>query len=121
MARQRVNDQEIVARAVARKARVSTQKVRLILDLVRGKLVSDAFNILKGNPRKGAEIVVKLLESAVANAKESSSLVDIDNLWIAEAKADMGKTMRRWLPRAHGRATPLKKRTSHITVSLSER
>ena len=111
----------IVARAVARKVRVSTQKVRLVLDLVRGRFVADALGILKHNPRKGAKVVSAVLESAIANAKEKSSSVDVDNLWIAEAKADMGKTMKRWLPRAHGRATPLRKRTSHITVSLSER
>ena len=112
---------EVVSRAVLNRARISTQKVRLVLDLVRGRLVSDALGVLKNNPRKGAKLVHKLLESAIANAKESSSSVEVDTLWIAEARADMGKTMRRWLPRAHGRATPLRKRTSHITVSLAEK
>ena len=111
----------IVARAVAHQVRISAQKARLILDMVRGQQVSQALSVLKRNPRNGAKIVYKLLESAVANARESDTSIDIDTLWIAEARADMGKTMKRWLPRAHGRATPLRKKASHITLSLSER
>jgi len=120
MTNQKNKNNVIVSRAVLRSVRVSTQKVRLVLNLVRGRFVADALGILKNNPKKGASIVASVLESAIANAKNSSS-VDVDELWISEARADMGKTMKRWLPRAHGRATPLRKRTSHITLSLSEK
>lgn len=113
-------EQRYVARATAQRARISARKARLILDLIKGQQVEPALNILAHNPRQGAKVVARLLRSAIANAREQAS-ADVDKLWVTGGYVDMGKTMKRWLPRAHGRATPLKKKTSAITLMLGER
>jgi len=108
------------ARAVRRYAQVSAQKARLVVDLIRGKSVEDALGILEYTPKRGARLVAKTLRSAVANA-EHEQRVDVDTLYVKYAFVDEGPTAKRFLPRAHGRATPLFKRTSHITVVIDER
>lgn len=107
-------------RAVAKFVRVSPQKVRLIMDEVRGKKVEDALNRLTFTPNKGAGILKKLISSAVANAEQNSG-ADVDKLYIAKIFADEGPTLKRFRPRAMGRATRILKRSSHLTVILDEK
>jgi large subunit ribosomal protein L22 len=99
---------------------MSPRKVRLVVDQIRGKGVEEALNILTFNPRGAAEPLAKLLRSAVANADNKGD-VDIDKLVVDTAYVDEGPTWRRWLPRAMGRATRIRKRTSHVTLELKER
>jgi large subunit ribosomal protein L22 len=120
MARKPKFEREAVARASIRHVRISPQKVRMVLSLIRGKQVDPAIQVLKFSPKKGAKIVEKLLRSAVANAKEKGN-ADLDSLWVTGAWANMGQTLHRIMPRAQGRATPINKRSSHITVLLGQR
>ena len=108
------------ARATRRYAQLSAQKARLVVDLIRGKSVESALGILEYMPKRGARMVAKTLRSAVANA-EHEQRVDVDALYVKKAFVNEGPTAKRFLPRAHGRATPLFKRTSHITVVVDER
>ncbi len=103
--------------AVARFIRISPQKIRLVMDQVRGKKVEEAINTLSFAPQKGARILKKLLNSAVANAEQDSD-VDVDSLYIKRLYANEGPILKRWRPRARGRATRVRKRTSHMTVVL---
>ncbi len=107
------------AKAVAKYVRISPQKVRLIMDEVRGRKVDEALKLLSFSPQKGARLLKKLIDSAVANA-EANSEIDVDNLFIKKVFADEGPTMKRFRPRAMGRATRIRKRTSHLTVILDE-
>ena len=107
-------------KAVARFVRVSPQKVRLVMAQIRGEKVEDALSLLAFAPQKGAKILKKLVDSAVANAQENSDM-DVDNLFISKIFADEGPTQKRWRPRALGRATKILKRTSHLTVILDEK
>ncbi len=108
------------ARAVARYVRVSPRKARLVVDLIRGKSVDEASAILKFTPRAAAEIVEKVLMSAVANA-EKNLKIKSDDLIVATTYVDEGPTLKRIRPRAQGRAFRIGKRTSHITVVLKQR
>ncbi|QCI17896.1 50S ribosomal protein L22 [Buchnera aphidicola (Acyrthosiphon lactucae)] len=103
-----------------RQARSSAQKVRLIVDLIRGKKVPEALNILTYTNKKAAILVKKVLESAVANAEHNDG-ADIDKLRIKKIFVNEGSTMKRMMPRAKGRADRILKRTSHITVIVSDR
>ena len=107
------------ARAVAKYIRVSPRKVRLIMDELRGKKVEEALNALTFAPQKSARLVKKLINSAVANAEENSQ-IDVDTLYIKRLYADEGPTLKRFRPRAMGRASRIRKRTSHLTVILDE-
>ncbi len=107
--------------AVLRFARVSPQKARLVADLVRGKDVGQALDILAFLPKKTAPMIKQLVESAMANAQHRNAEVDIDQLFIQSIFVDQGPMLRRFRPRAQGRATPIQKKTSHITVVLGER
>ncbi len=109
----------MIAKAHARYIRISPRKIRLVMDAVRGKRVEEALNILSFMPKKGAAILKKLIESAVANAQENHNL-DVDELRIAQIYANEGPMLKRWRPRALGRATMIRKRTSHLTVILEE-
>jgi large subunit ribosomal protein L22 len=108
------------ARAVSRHLRISAQKLRLIADLVRGKAVDEALGVLEFTPKKGAKIVAKTLRSVVANAENNQSL-DVDALYVKRIEVGAATTWKRFMPRAHGRATPIRKRTSHLTIVLDER
>lgn len=101
--------------------RISPRKVRLVVDAVRGKSVNQAMNILAFTRKKAARPVQKLLKSAVANAVENHGVRDVDDLVIDRITVDEGPTLKRFTPRARGRATPIHKRTSHIRVLLRER
>ena len=96
-------------------ARISPQKCRLVADVVRGKPVGNALATLRFMPKKGAEIVLKVLESAVANA-ENNNGADVDELKVATIMVDEGPILKRFMARAKGRGTRISKRTSHITV-----
>jgi large subunit ribosomal protein L22 len=108
------------ARAVSRHLRIAPRKARGVVDLIRGKNVGDALMILDFLPRKGARLVAKTLKSVIANA-ESQQRVDVDRLYVRRITIDGGATLKRFMPRAHGRATPIRKRTSHITIVVDER
>ncbi|HHY61458.1 MAG: 50S ribosomal protein L22 [Bacillota bacterium] len=108
------------AKAVARYVRMSPQKVRRVVDLVRGKSVDEALTILKYTPHIAAEPVSKVVASAAANAENNLDL-SRDDLYIAEAYVDEGPTLKRIRPRARGMANRILKRTSHITVVVRER
>ena len=107
-------------RAVAKYVRISPRKARLVMDQIRGKRVEEALNMLTFAPQKAARIAKKVVESAVANAEQNAN-VDIDNLYIKRIYADEGPTLKRFRPRALGRATRIRKRTSHLTVILDEK
>ena len=100
--------------------RISPRKARKAVDLIRGKRVEEAANLLMLSPRKLARIVKKVLDSAIANANANYSM-DVDNLFVKRAFVDEGATMKRFMPRAMGRATQILKRTSHITIVLDEK
>lgn len=102
-------------RAKARFVRIAPRKVRRVLDLIRGKETGEALSILKLTPGAVAPIIEKLLKSALANAKVRESL------YVAQVTCDPGPTLPRWMPRAFGKATKIKKRTSHITIILKEK
>jgi len=106
--------------AVAKYIRVSPRKVRLIMDEIRGRKVEEALNMLTFMPQKGGKILKKLINSAVANAQQNSG-ADVDKLFIKRIFADEGPTLKRFSPRAQGRATQILKRTSHLTVVLNDK
>jgi large subunit ribosomal protein L22 len=107
------------SRAVARYIRISPRKVRLIMDEIRGRRIEEALNQLSFAPQKGAFILKKLINSAVANAEQNFEM-DVDKLYIKRIYADEGPTLKRFRPRAMGRAARIRKRTSHLTVVLDE-
>ena len=108
------------AKAIARYVRVSPRKARIVVDKVRGKEVVDALDILRFNERAVAEVVSKVVASAAANAEHQYG-VRPENLVIKEAYVDEGPTIKRFRPRAKGSASPINKRTSHITVIVATR
>ena len=108
------------ASATARTVRVTTRKAKLVLDLVRGKDVKEAMGILKLLPNKAARISYKVVKSACANATHNFQM-DEEKLYVKECYANEGITLKRYMPRAKGSASPIMKRTSHITVVVSER
>ena len=108
------------ARAKLSYARISSRKVKIVIDLIRNKPVGQALGILKNTPKAASEILVKLLESAIANAENNNNM-DVNNLYIAEIYANQGPTLKRIRPRAQGRAFRIRKRTSHITIVLKEK
>ena len=105
-------------KASATHIRISPRKVRMVVDTVRGKSVSQALSILGFTRKKAALPVQKLLKSAVANAAENVGISDVDTLVIDRIMVDEGPTLKRFMPRARGRATPIRKRTSHIRIIL---
>ncbi|MDA8160030.1 MAG: 50S ribosomal protein L22 [Desulfobacteraceae bacterium] len=107
------------ARAVLRYCRISPQKARLVADLVRGAQVGAAIDRLRFMPQKGAAIIRKVLESALANAKQNAS-IDVDTLYVKTIFVDGGPMLKRIMPRAMGRANRILKRSSHITIVVDE-
>jgi len=108
------------AQAVAKYLRLSPRKVRLSADLIRGKQVEEALNILSLTPKFGAKVVSKVVHSALANARQNKS-IDVDTLFVKTIVINQGPTLKRFRPRAMGRAGKIRKRTCHVTVVLSER
>ncbi len=100
--------------------RVSPRKVRLVVDQIRGKEVEAALNILKFTPKRSATIVTKVLRTAIANAETTQS-VDVDRLYVKRVTVDEGGMWKRFMPRAQGRATRIRKRLSHVTIVIDER
>jgi large subunit ribosomal protein L22 len=109
------------AKATAKYVRVSPRKVRQLLDEVKGRNVGQALDILDYTPRPVAKTVGKLIRSAVSNAVNIEGRIDVDDLYIKRLIVGDGPRMKRWVPRARGRATPIIKRTSHITVVVAEK
>ncbi len=110
----------MVSKAIARFARISPRKARMIVNLVRGRHAGEALQLLEFTQKAGAPVLKKVLESAVANAKTTKPGVDLDALFVETAFVDKApnKHMRRWRPRAMGRATRIQKGLSHITIIL---
>ncbi|AVI61723.1 MULTISPECIES: 50S ribosomal protein L22 [Halomonadaceae] len=106
--------------AKLRGARLSAQKARLVADQVRGKPVAEALDLLTFSPKKAAQLVKKVLQSAIANAEENNGM-DIDELRVSTICVDEGMTLKRIKPRAKGRADRILKRTCHITVKVAEK
>ena len=111
-------EQVTSAKATAKTVRIPARKARLVIDLIRGKSVADALGILKFTPCSGAQLIEKVLKSAVANAENNFDL-DVEDLYVSEAFVNEGPTLKRFRPRAKGSASPINKRTSHITVVVS--
>ncbi len=105
-------------KAIHRYARISPRKARLIVDMVRGRHVQDALDILKFTPNRAAPMISKVLTSAIANANEAEA--SVEDLFVTEAHIDEGPTMKRFRPKDRGRAHSILKRTSHITVVVEE-
>lgn len=108
------------AKAIAKYIRISPRKVRQVIDLIRGKDIAEAYAILKFTPNRATDPINKVLKSAVANAEHNYEL-DTDKLFVKEAYVDAGPSLKRMMPRAMGRADIIKRRTSHITVIVSEK
>ncbi len=108
------------AKALLKHIHISPRKARLVVDLIRGKGADEALSILKFTKRHAARVVMKVLRSAVANAIQKD-MGDVDNLWVSKAYVDVGAVMKRVQPGPMGRAKPIKKRTSHITLIVAGR
>lgn len=108
------------ARATHKYARISPRKVKIVNDLIRNKPVGVAMGILRNTPKAASELLIKILNSAIANAENNHNM-NVDNLYIAEAYANPGPILKRIMPRAQGRAFRINKRTSHITLVLKEK
>lgn len=108
------------SKAVAKYVRVAPRKVRVVMDLIRGKNVTEALAILKFTPKVGADVIEKVLKSAVANAEHNFDM-NVDNLYVSTVFVDQGPTLKRIHPRSRGQAFKILKRTSHVTVIVKER
>ena len=108
------------ARATLKYARISSRKVKIVADLIRGKEVDEALNIVKFTPKASSDIIEKLLKSAIANAENNHDMKH-DTLYISEIYANQGPTLKRIRPAAKGSASRIRKRTSHITIVLREK
>jgi len=118
-AKARRENREKRPHATARYVRISPRKVKIVIDLIRGKRVGEALSILEFTPKAASEPVSKLLKSAMANAENNLGM-DPGNLFVAEVYANEGPTLKRLRPRAQGRANRIRKRTSHISIVLDE-
>lgn len=115
-----MSEQITSAKASAKTVRIAPRKVRLVVDLIRGKSIGEAISILKFTPRGASPVVEKVLMSAIANAEHNYDLT-LEDLYVSEAYVDEGPTLKRFRPRAKGSASAINKRTSHITVVVSEK
>jgi large subunit ribosomal protein L22 len=115
----------MTAKAIAKHVRMSPRKVRLVVDLIRGKSVGEAYTILQFCPKFAAEPVDKTLRSAVANAtakaQDQGKVLDVDQLFVSEARVDGGPILHRFRRAAMGRAAPIQKKTSHIIIEVDQR
>ncbi|MBR3133869.1 MAG: 50S ribosomal protein L22 [Clostridia bacterium] len=114
------NEDELVATATVKYARISSRKVKIVADLIRGKNVDEALAILQFTQKAGSEILIKLLNSAIANAENNNQMTH-SKLYIAEIYSNQGPTLKRIRPAAKGSAVRIRKRTSHTTIVLKER
>ncbi len=114
-----VQNQALEARAILRYARISSRKVKIVADLIRGKKVDEALAIIKFTPKASSEILEKLLKSAIANAENNHGM-NRGNLIVSEIYANQGPTLKRIRPAAKGSAVRIRKRTCHITIVLKE-
>jgi large subunit ribosomal protein L22 len=125
VANARVGESGVQARAIQRGARQSPYKMRLVIDLIRGKGVNDALALLKFAKQHAARQIEKTLASAIANAEDhgrrANAPVDVDELYVQRAVVNEGQKLKRFMPAAMGRATPVQKRTSHIEIVVAER
>lgn len=108
------------AKSIAKYIRIAPRKVRIVMDLIRGKNVAEAFAILKFTPKVGSEVIEKVLKSAVANAEHNYDM-NADKLYVSAAYVDQGPTLKRIHPRSRGQAFKILKRSSHVTVVVKER
>ena len=108
------------AKAIAKYIRIAPRKARIVIDLIRGKDVNDAFAILKFTPKRGSVLIEKVLKSAVANAENNVDM-DTDKLYVSACYVDQGPTLKRIRPRSRGQAFSILKHTSHITVVVKEK
>lgn len=108
------------AKAIAKYVRIAPRKINLVAAEIRGKQVDEALAILKFTPKRGAEVLEKVLKSAVANAENNNNM-DREGLYVSEAFGNQGPTLKRWRPRSQGRAYPILKRTSHVGVVVTEK
>ncbi|MBR3324969.1 MAG: 50S ribosomal protein L22 [Clostridia bacterium] len=113
-------DEELVATATVKYARISSRKVKIVADLIRGKNVDEALAILQFTQKAGSEILIKLLNSAIANAENNNQMTH-SKLYVAEIYSNQGPTLKRIRPAAKGSAVRIRKRTSHTTIVLKER
>ena len=118
MARTESKEEPVLVRASAKYVRVAPRKARLIADQVRGRHIDDARSLLQFSPRTAADDIAKVIESAAANAEANHDLIG-DEMIVHEIRIDEGPTLKRYRPRAMGRATPINKRTCHISVALT--
>ncbi len=117
---EQVQEEVLQAKATLKYARISSRKVKIVADLIRGKDVNEALAIVKFTPKASSAIIEKLLKSAIANAENNHGMKH-ENLYVAEIYANQGPTLRRIRPAAKGSAVRIRKRTSHITIVLKER
>ena len=108
------------SKAIAKYVRVAPRKVRVVMDLIRGKSIGEALAILKFTPKVGADVIEKVLKSAVANAENNFDM-NVDNLYVSSTFVDQGPTLKRIHPRSRGQAFQILKRSSHVTVTVSEK
>ena len=108
------------AKAIAKYIRIAPRKIRIVVDLIRGKSVGEAIAILKHTPKVASEVVEKVLKSAMANAEHNYDM-NIDNLFVSEVYVDQGPTLKRIHPRSRGQAFKILKRSSHVTLKVKER
>ena len=108
------------AKAIARHIRIAPRKIRIVVDLIRGKNIGEAFAILKFTPKVGADVVEKVLRSAVANAEHNFDM-NVDVLFVSDVFVDQGPTLKRVHPRSRGQAFKILKRSSHVTLVVKDR
>ena len=108
------------AKAILRFCRIAPRKARIVADMIRGRNVDEAISLLEFTPKRGARIVRKVLHSAIANAEDIGE-VDVDRLFVKRITVDQGPTLKRYRPRAQGRAYRINKKTSHIVLVVDER
>ncbi|MDD4320706.1 MAG: 50S ribosomal protein L22 [Acidaminococcaceae bacterium] len=108
------------SKAIARYVRIAPRKLRIVIDIIRGKSVGEAYAILKHTPKIGSEVIEKVLHSAVANAEHNFDM-NVDNLIVSSACVDQGPTLKRIHPRSRGQAFKILKRSSHVTIAVAEK
>lgn len=107
-------------KATAKYIRIAPRKIRIVMNLIRGKSIREAFAILKFTPKVGSEVIEKVLHSAVANAEHNNDM-DVEKMFVSSCSVDQGPTLKRIHPRSRGQAFKILKRSSHVTVAVSEK